>query len=204
MGLFGNNNSKVADTNKVNASGQYEDIESMPVAVAVPSSPKQNRNNMIVIHPNSKNSRIGGRRSLSPTPQIVPILFMSRTPILVPQCPICYKHNVRTRTTTYPDFMTWVTCAVLLFIFWPFFWIPLVLDSTRRTTHYCSACHNEIGSIRPFKDCCVKHRWTNEKNCITLLNTLYSKKRMKIQRWIVSHDGEYADTWSSFIMLLTS
>ena len=165
MGFFGTNKK---DTNNNNNNDEYEDIENIPMAVAViPDdhyqkqmvSSKQgaaaSKNKLQVIH----DSRRGGRgRGVSPMPLPASFVFMSRTPTVVPQCPVCMKTNVRTRTTTAPDWMTWVTVAVILVTFWPLCWIPLVTDSCRRTIHYCTSCHGEVGSIRPFKDCCVKHR----------------------------------------------
>ena len=165
MGLFGSSK-KGGDTNNNDA---YEDIENVPVAVAV--LPDDNYHKQIV--PASKQGastktklqiindsrRGGGRgRAVSPMPLPASIVFMSRTPTVVSQCPVCMKTNVRTRTTTAPDWMTWVTVAVILVTFWPLCWIPLVTDSCRRTIHYCTSCHGEVGSIRPYKDCCVKHR----------------------------------------------
>jgi hypothetical protein len=166
MGLFGTNKKAVASNNN----DEYEDIENMPVVVAVVA--EDNYHNQIVTtskqgaaSPKSKlqiindSRRGGGRgRAVSPIHLAPSIVFMSRTPTVVPQCPVCMKTNVRTRTTTAPDWMTWVTVAVLLVTFWPLCWIPLVTDSCRRTIHYCTSCHGEVGSIRPYKDCCVKHR----------------------------------------------
>jgi LITAF-like zinc ribbon domain len=162
MGLFsGNKKGSVTDSNDGDA---YVDIENLPVAVAVvpddnyqkqiiPASKQGAMNN--TNQKNTRNNRIGRVVSM-PMPSSV--VFISRTPTIVPQCPVCMKTNIRTRTVTAPDWMTWVTVAVILVTFWPLCWVPLVTDSCRRTIHYCTTCHGEIGSIRPFKDCCVKHR----------------------------------------------
>lgn len=164
MGLFGPNK-KGTDSVRNDA---YEDIENIPMAIAVTQD--DNYNKQIVAaskqgaSPKNKlqiinDSRRGGHgRAVSPMRLPASIVFMSRTPTVVPQCPVCMKANIRTRTTTAPDWMTWVTVAVILVTFWPLCWIPLVTDSCRRTIHYCTSCHGEVGSIRPYKDCCVKHR----------------------------------------------
>jgi LITAF-like zinc ribbon domain len=161
MGLFGSKKTS-ADPN---GDGLYVDMEQqkIPIAVAVsaPPSPgavavfhqkqtskqqqQQQKQQAIVVY-NTKNGKPP------------PVIFVTRTPTVIPLCPVCSKRNVRTRIRTAPDWLTWVTVAVLLVVFWPLFWIPLVTDACRRTTHYCTACGAEIGSIRPFKDCFVKHR----------------------------------------------
>ena len=85
-------------------------------------------------------------------------IFVSRTPTLLPHCPCCGSRNVRTRTRTAPSFVTWVAVVALAFVFWPLCWIPLVTDTCRQTFHYCNHCNAEVGHIRAFQDCCVKHR----------------------------------------------
>jgi LITAF-like zinc ribbon domain len=51
----------------------------------------------------------------------------TRHPCLLPECPHCHCES-RTCVTTYPNIITWFTAVVLLFLFWPICWIPLVLD----------------------------------------------------------------------------
>ena len=159
MGLF-NGKKSSADSEYVNIDG-----EMIPVAVAVVAPPPPSSGNggaMVPVHnkqspvPGSKQGAVYiGRNSAAAPP---PMIFMTRSPTVIGQCPTCTKKNIRTRTVTGPDWITWVTVAMLLVVFWPLCWIPLVTDSCRKTTHYCIACGAAVGSIRPFKDCCVKHR----------------------------------------------
>jgi hypothetical protein len=152
MGWFGDNKKTgVSDSNDL---GPYQGVENLPVAVMVVAdvNNKSSFNNESQIKQNQDAILITRESRLSP------MVFFSRVPTVLPQCPLCKKTNIRTRTVTAPNWMTWVTVAVLLVIFWPLCWIPLVTDSCRRTIHYCMFCNGEIGSIRPYKDCCVTHR----------------------------------------------
>ena len=162
MGLFGNN--KKNSSADGNGDVAYEDMDHIPVAVLV--SPDESNTNQKQIVASVKqnaacNTNItrGSRmKKVAPGSNAAPIIFMSRSPTVIPYCPVCMKANVRTRTVTAPDWMTWVTVAVILVSFWPLCWVPLVTDSCRRTIHYCAHCNGEVGTIRPYKDCCVKHR----------------------------------------------
>jgi hypothetical protein len=123
MGLFGSSK-KGSDSNNPDS---YVDIENLPVAVAVvPEAYNQKQivlsskqgalntnSNHMIVHDTRR-----GRRAVSPMPQLpASILFISRTPTLIPQCPVCLKTNVRTRTTTGPDWMTWVTVSYKRLLF---------------------------------------------------------------------------------------
>merc|ERR1719223_754958 len=59
-----------------------------------------------------------------------------------------------TRVVTQNATATWVAFFVLLFLFWPLCWLPFVMDSAKQTYHYCTECHNNLGGVAPFKDCC--------------------------------------------------
>jgi len=85
------------------------------------------------------------------------VLYLKRSPTLLAQCPLCRASNVRTRARTYPSWATWGTCVAIFFVFAPLCWVPLVLDVAKRTDHTCNACHNNVGSIYPYQDCCVKY-----------------------------------------------
>ena len=82
----------------------------------------------------------------------------TRRPQILAQCPQCYVYNARTRIRTYPSLATWCACLALLFIFWPLCWLPLVMDSMKQTDHYCLVCGKMVGSLPPFRNCCVKTR----------------------------------------------
>lgn len=82
----------------------------------------------------------------------------TRNPQVMSQCPECQAVNARTRIRTYPTCLTLCACIVLLFLFWPLCWLPLVLDSMKQTDHYCLVCDRRVGSLRPFQNFCVKTR----------------------------------------------
>lgn len=83
---------------------------------------------------------------------------LDRHPTSIPICPHCFATHVTTRTSTYPSIATWLFCAGIFLLFWPACWIPLVMDSAKRTDHVCSSCHKVVGQVKPFSDCCVKER----------------------------------------------
>lgn len=56
-------------------------------------------------------------------PQQQMILYLKRKPTLLVQCPMCRAPNIRTRTSTFPNWMTWISAIALFFIFWPICWI---------------------------------------------------------------------------------
>ncbi|KAG7345154.1 LITAF-like zinc ribbon domain containing protein [Nitzschia inconspicua] len=82
---------------------------------------------------------------------------LSRGPMMMRQCPHCHQES-RTRVTTAPAWQTWVASGALCFVFWPIFWVPLVLDNCKDTSHYCVLCGNEVGKVSAFEDCCVTTR----------------------------------------------
>lgn len=90
--------------------------------------------------------------------QTLPPPVFGRTPTNIPRCPHCSATNVPTRTSTFPSLETWLLCAGILLIFWPLCWMPLVVDSTKKTEHVCSRCHAVVGEVKPLSDCCVKER----------------------------------------------
>jgi hypothetical protein len=106
----------------------------------------------------SNNNRQQQPKTVTTNPNPDPLFFISRVPTVLPVCHSCQRRNGRTRIRTEPDLETWVAVVILFCVFWPLCWIPLVTDSCRKTTHYCSNCGAEVGSIPAFHDCCVKHR----------------------------------------------
>ncbi|GKY99917.1 hypothetical protein MPSEU_000945300 [Mayamaea pseudoterrestris] len=84
------------------------------------------------------------------------LIEFTRNPQVLAQCPQCSAWNARTRVRTYPNWMTWVSCVLLVFIFWPLCWIPLAVDALKKTDHYCLACGKLVGSVPPFRNMCVK------------------------------------------------
>ncbi|KAL7531227.1 hypothetical protein ACHAXR_003914 [Thalassiosira sp. AJA248-18] len=83
---------------------------------------------------------------------------LGRHPTNIPICPHCSQPNVLTRTSTFPSFETWICCELLLLVFWPACWVPLVMDNAKKTDHVCTRCNALVGQVKPFSDCCVKNR----------------------------------------------
>ncbi len=82
---------------------------------------------------------------------------LAREPMMIRICPNCQQES-RTRITTYPTWQTWTAAGVLVFVFWPVCWIPLVLDNCKKTDHYCVLCQARVGQVEAFQDCCVTER----------------------------------------------
>jgi len=56
-----------------------------------------------------------------------------RHPISIGACPYCNQPST-TRIKTYPSWETWVAAGILVLVFWPLCWVPLVTDTVR---YYC-------------------------------------------------------------------
>lgn len=50
-----------------------------------------------------------------------------RRPAMMLACPHCGLES-RTKVRTHPSFITWGMAILLLFLFWPLCWVPLVVD----------------------------------------------------------------------------
>jgi hypothetical protein len=61
------------------------------------------------------------------------------------KCSFCHA-NCMTRTSTHPDAITITLIIVIIFIFWPLFWLPLVIPGCKTTVHHCSSCNQKVGS----------------------------------------------------------
>lgn len=79
---------------------------------------------------------------------------LSRIPVQMITCPKCNKSNTLTKIRTFPSCVTWTCVGATFFLFWPLCWLPLVIDSTKQTDHFCTNCNEKIGEVRPFVDCC--------------------------------------------------
>lgn len=53
-----------------------------------------------------------------------------RKPCMMAACPHCGLES-RTKVRTFPNFITWAMSILLLFLFWPLCWVPLVVDRVR-------------------------------------------------------------------------
>mmetsp|Transcript_26463 Transcript_26463/g.41525 ORF Transcript_26463/g.41525 Transcript_26463/m.41525 type:complete len:182 (+) Transcript_26463:138-683(+) len=79
-----------------------------------------------------------------------------RFPTSITACPSCHSSEITTKIRTYPSFVTWAVIIFLFLVFWPVCWFPLVIDSCKTTDHYCTHCNENVGSVKPLSDCCVK------------------------------------------------
>jgi hypothetical protein len=64
------------------------------------------------------------------------------------QCPFCRAQTV-TRTRNQIDGVTMLVVVVMLFLFWPLFWLPLCMPSCKATNHFCTHCHQKIARTDP-------------------------------------------------------
>jgi hypothetical protein len=83
---------------------------------------------------------------------------LPRHPTVLPICSNCQMSPCPTRVRTAPSFVTCVLAVILLLVFWPICWLPFVMDTTKKTDHFCKACNAQVGDVEPLQDCCVKHR----------------------------------------------
>jgi len=83
-----------------------------------------------------------------PTTQIVqqvPVANFGRSAAAV-TCPYCNRNGV-TALRSKIDGITIVAIVVLLFLFWPLFWLPLCIPGCKRTDHYCQHCGKKLGEV---------------------------------------------------------
>jgi len=86
------------------------------------------------------------------------LLLLTREPTnLTTPCPYCGV-QARTKVQTFPNWLTWLSCIILAFVFWPICWIPLVVRSMKQTDHICTNCGRKLGTVGAFKDFCVDSR----------------------------------------------
>ena len=83
---------------------------------------------------------------------------LGRHPTSIQQCQHCRATNVMTTTKTYPSIETWLVVLGVVLIFWPAFWIPLIIDSAKKTDHMCKQCGGLVGHVKPLSDCCIEER----------------------------------------------
>jgi hypothetical protein len=149
------------DKKKSEIDSDYVDVEDMPIAVAVmdssvaaPSAPPASQDSS----PNAATYAAMPQKYQQHQQQPVPHALLSRIPTMLNPCPFC-SQSARTRVRTAPNWATWLSTIILLFLFWPLCWIPFVTDSMKQTDHFCTSCQQKVGTVGPFKDCCVKHRF---------------------------------------------
>ena len=122
MGLFGKKKSKDG--------AEYADVETanenLPVAVATPvvvaSAPPASKDPSahIVSLPPPQQQQLQQHHSIPDAQHLI----ISREPSPLMPCMYCGR-NARTRVTTYPNWVTWCLVGLLLFLFWPLFWLPV-------------------------------------------------------------------------------
>ncbi|CAJ1935174.1 unnamed protein product [Cylindrotheca closterium] len=66
-------------------------------------------------------------------------------------CPNCHRQGL-TRTDVVISTGTIVAIILLLFFFWPLFWLPLVMTDCKQVDHYCPHCRVKVGE-KP-SSCC--------------------------------------------------
>ena len=75
----------------------------------------------------------------------------TRSPVVLTYCPCCENKGVKTRTETKPNGVTWACVGAGALIFWPLCWVPLVMDETKITRHYCQTCGAKVGKVKPLR-----------------------------------------------------
>jgi len=132
MGFF-SKKSKKTETDVYGGDYGMQDDENLPVAEIVcevrssdeqPSltTYKTTADNLPIIDPSASGSASG---------QKIPAIWLSRMPMPMECCPCCQVAGARTRVVTYPSRITWALCVLIVFIFWPLCWIPLVMEKVR-------------------------------------------------------------------------
>mmetsp|Transcript_23311 Transcript_23311/g.35449 ORF Transcript_23311/g.35449 Transcript_23311/m.35449 type:complete len:145 (-) Transcript_23311:1056-1490(-) len=91
------------------------------------------------------------------SPSTILLTHFSRNPMKIDPCPLCGQRT-KTRVVSSPNWLTWVTAVGVGIFCFPLFWVPLVMESCKRTEHFCTKCQNYLGEAKPFSDCCVSRR----------------------------------------------
>lgn len=81
----------------------------------------------------------------------------TRFPMMDITCSNCQQVG-RTKVRTAPAWQTWAATGVGFLLFWPLCWLPLVMDSCKKSEHFCTSCGHKLGTVQPFQDCCVNTR----------------------------------------------
>jgi predicted RNA-binding Zn-ribbon protein involved in translation (DUF1610 family) len=75
----------------------------------------------------------------------------SRNPVTLSYCPNCAKEHVSTHTRTRANGVTMICVVIGVVVFWPLFWVPLVVKPMKQTNHYCKNCGVKVGRVKPFQ-----------------------------------------------------
>lgn len=98
--------------------GYYNNIP-ISTAIPVPTAPCSNLPLAYPVPP-------AFSPSMSATPELPATFDLGRKPVQL-ICPCC-KMNVVTHTKTSPNWMTWSAVAGAAVLFWPVFFVPLLID----------------------------------------------------------------------------
>lgn len=82
---------------------------------------------------------------------------LGRNPVMMRICPHCNQES-RTKIKTFPSWQSWTAAVLMLFLFWPLCWVPLVVEPCKQTDHYCVLCGKLVGTVNAFSDCCVTYK----------------------------------------------
>ena len=171
MGFFGSSRVKRADREQ--DSTVYVNMEQhrcdVPVAIPVTSSFTTNddryHHTPVPAEPWGKDIPVVAQQQQRPLPQQPQqqqrgirseLVFSDRDPVVLDICPYCNTANVPTRTVARPDIWTLGAVVLILIVFWPLFWVPLVLRMCKTVLHYCTSCGTQVGRVPAFRDFCVQ------------------------------------------------
>lgn len=59
-------------------------------------------------------------------------------------CPYC-NTTMQTKVNFKIDVCTILAVVIILLLFWPLFWIPLLVPQCKTAEHYCTNCHRKLG-----------------------------------------------------------
>jgi hypothetical protein len=73
---------------------------------------------------------------------------LGREPVQLPACPYCHRPTV-TIVKHEVEGVTVLAAAIVMLLFWPLFWLPLLVPACKASKHYCSECHRPLGRTEP-------------------------------------------------------
>lgn len=167
MGFFGSKKKSADDASGAFAYGLQADDDDLPVATLVTEVPQGGAS----APPPPPSTNPYSKPSAPPDPMMkksqqptvaamntIPSVFLTRNPTQMDACPCC-QANARTRVVTAPSIVTWAVVVLLVFVFWPLCWLPLVMTKTKQSDHYCTSCNMKVGTIGACTDCCTQSKW---------------------------------------------
>lgn len=114
---------------------EYQNVESDPPLVtaypidnAYPSAPPTAPDATPVGAANAHNHKVVAGSAVNTG---LAEVELGRIPMHIGTCPQCHQTGVITRIKTYPSWETWLVFGMIVLLFWPLCWIPLIMDSVR-------------------------------------------------------------------------